>query len=208
MARITKPDFGHRRYRSAPKRRLHDSQRRWRRRVDWQLVSLIAIVFVASFVWLFPALEERTGLLDDVLDRASRGAWSSGIQVVDGNTVRRGGKPYRLVGYNAPEAGWHAHCAEERALATRATRRLQELVNASDVQLARVVCSCPPGTEGADACNYGRLCGRAPRGRPRRRVHPHRRRSRRALFVRCRIMPAAQGLVRGGRAEKIPSQPA
>jgi hypothetical protein len=38
--------------------------------------------FVASFVWLFPALDERGGTRDVPL----REVWSSGIQVVDGDT--------------------------------------------------------------------------------------------------------------------------
>lgn len=30
----------------------------------------------------------------------------------------------------------------------------------SDVELSLAACSCPPGTEGTRACNFGRLCGR------------------------------------------------
>jgi len=80
--------------------------------------------------------------------------------VVDGDTVRSGGETYRLVGYNTPESGRHARCSAERVLASKATSRLQELVGASDVELAPVACSCPPGTEGTQECNFGRSCGR------------------------------------------------
>ena len=56
--------------------------------------------------------------------------------------------------------GRHARCAQERALASKATHRLQEIVGSGDVELARVACACPPGTEGTADCNYGRLCGK------------------------------------------------
>lgn len=122
------------------------------------------LVFTAGFVWLLPALHERGGslkdLFDDVLDVSVPAPWSSGIHVVDGDTVRSGGRTYRLVGFNTPEQGTHARCWQERALASKAKDRLRELVDARDVALSRVSCACKPGTEGTDACNYGRLCGK------------------------------------------------
>jgi endonuclease YncB( thermonuclease family) len=80
--------------------------------------------------------------------------------VVDGDTVRSGGQVYRLVGIDTPESGQNARCAQERALADRATNRLRQLIAAGDVQLTRVACACKVGTEGTPKCNYGRLCGR------------------------------------------------
>jgi hypothetical protein len=157
MARILKPQFGCRPRRRSPSTPGAPPEKR--RRFDWQLVSLVAIVFVAGFVWLFPALDGRTGPLVSAPDAPSRGAWSSAIQVVDGDTVRRGGETYRLVGFNTPEQGIHAGCNAERVLASKATARLQDLVGASGVELARVACACPPGTEGTKRCNHGRLCG-------------------------------------------------
>lgn len=38
-------------------------------------------------------------------------------------------------------------------------RRLNELASAATLELKLVPCSCPPGTEGTDRCNYDRSCG-------------------------------------------------
>lgn len=81
------------------------------------------------------------------------------IEVVDGDTVRVGGRLVRLVGFDAPESGPRARCDDERRLADRATARLGALVAAGGVELRPVACSCRPGTEGTTACNHGRLCG-------------------------------------------------
>jgi endonuclease YncB( thermonuclease family) len=80
------------------------------------------------------------------------------IQVIDGDTVRANGHVYRLVGYDAPESGLEARCESERTLAARATSRLRQIVAAGGLRLERVPCACPPGTEGTQRCNYGRLC--------------------------------------------------
>jgi nuclease-like protein len=158
MARIVRPQFGSRHHKRTRHWSLGDAAAK-RRRVDWQLVSLVAIVFVASFVWLFPALDQRSGILTGPPAPSLQSVRAS-IHVVDGDTVRSGGETYRLVGYNTPEQGTRAHCAQERALASQAKDRLLALVAGSDVALARVSCACPPGTEGTSDCNYGRLCGR------------------------------------------------
>jgi endonuclease YncB( thermonuclease family) len=81
------------------------------------------------------------------------------IQVLDGDTIRAHGKIYRLVGFDTPEAGTGARCESERVLADRATARLQQIVAAGDIELKQIPCSCPPGTEGTQQCNHGRLCG-------------------------------------------------
>ena len=84
----------------------------------------------------------------------------SGIYVVDGDTIDALGKRVRLVGFDAPELGGHAHCGLERMLAARATSRLRQLIQLSnDIDLQIVDCSCRPGTGGTMACNYGRACG-------------------------------------------------
>src|SRR5262249_47976213 len=67
--------------------------------------------------------------------------------------------PYvRLVGLNAPETS-NAACPAEADLGARATRRLRELVKLSNLDFEYVRCSCPEGTQGTFACNYGRNCG-------------------------------------------------
>lgn len=74
--------------------------------------------------------------------------------------MRSEGQIFRLVGFNTPEFGLDAECASERALAAKATGRLQQLVKAGEPNLERVACACVPGTEGTRQCNHGRLCGR------------------------------------------------
>jgi endonuclease YncB( thermonuclease family) len=84
----------------------------------------------------------------------------SDIYVVDGDTIDVQGKRIRLIDFDAPELGQHAHCAIERMLAARAASRLRQIVKAGeDIDLQVVECSCRPGTEGTRACNYGRACG-------------------------------------------------
>jgi endonuclease YncB( thermonuclease family) len=81
------------------------------------------------------------------------------IEVVDGDTIRTGGRTFRLVGFDTPETGSRARCEPERTLAAAASRRLRQLIAAGGLDLERVACSCRPGTEGTLACNHGRLCG-------------------------------------------------
>jgi hypothetical protein len=52
MTRITKPEFGTRHYRPAPVPQLEDVPLWWQR-LDWLVLALAAIVFVACFIWLF-----------------------------------------------------------------------------------------------------------------------------------------------------------
>jgi endonuclease YncB( thermonuclease family) len=82
------------------------------------------------------------------------------IRVIDGDTIRvHHQKPnVRLVGFNAPETR-KAQCPSERALGDQATRRLRDLVRAGKLDFEFVACSCRPGTEGTQTCNYGRRCG-------------------------------------------------
>jgi hypothetical protein len=83
---------------------------------------------------------------------------SGAVQVVDGDTIRVRGWTVRLVGFDTPESGTQARCEGERNLAARATRRLRSLVTGGGPDLQIVRCSCPPGTEGTQRCNYGRAC--------------------------------------------------
>jgi len=90
-----------------------------------------------------------------------RGLRASDVRIIDGDTINvRGISPnVRLVGFNAPET-WRPSCTAERQVGERATARLSHLVrNAASIEFERVACSCRPGTEGTDRCNFGRLCG-------------------------------------------------
>ena len=80
------------------------------------------------------------------------------VEVLDGDTVRIAGEIFRLVGFDAPET-YRARCPSERELGNRATFRLRQLVADGGLDLERVPCSCPTGTEGTPRCNYGRSCG-------------------------------------------------
>lgn len=84
----------------------------------------------------------------------------SQFSVTDGDTIRLDGtaKGTRLVGFNAPES-IEPRCDAEGELGRRAKARLTELVSSANLELQMVPCSCPPGTEGTDKCNYGRSCG-------------------------------------------------
>jgi len=82
------------------------------------------------------------------------------VRVIDGDTIRvyHAQPNVRLVGFNAPETR-RAECDAEAELGARATRRLRDLIRAGHLDFIYVKCSCPEGTEGTFACNYGRDCG-------------------------------------------------
>jgi endonuclease YncB( thermonuclease family) len=82
------------------------------------------------------------------------------VRVIDGDTIRVYQKQpnVRLVGFNAPETR-RAVCDAERELGAKATRRVRDLIGDGSLDFEFVACSCPPGTEGTPACNYGRRCG-------------------------------------------------
>ncbi|MDX1922452.1 MAG: thermonuclease family protein [Alphaproteobacteria bacterium] len=83
---------------------------------------------------------------------------SQSVFVIDGDTVQSDHHHYRLLGFDTPEVGPRAHCAEEDALGKRASARLHEIVEAGEIKLVEHPCTCLPGTEGTSTCNYGRRC--------------------------------------------------
>jgi hypothetical protein len=82
------------------------------------------------------------------------------IRVIDGDTIRVYQKQPNvwLVGFNAPETR-RAASEAEREVGAKATRRVRDLVRDGNLDFQFVACSCPRGTEGTPACNYGRRCG-------------------------------------------------
>ena len=84
---------------------------------------------------------------------------SGAIQVIDGDTISARGQTVRLVGFDTPEPENLARCEAERTLAAKATAKLRQLVAGGGLDLSLVRCSCSTGTEGTQACNYGRACG-------------------------------------------------
>ena len=82
------------------------------------------------------------------------------VRILDGDTIRVFQKQpnVRLVGFNAPETR-RAVCEAERELGAKATRRLRGIVDAGNLDFEFAACACQPGTEGTQACNFGRRCG-------------------------------------------------
>lgn len=151
MTEIVRPDFrrpGPRKRRArAPRRRLFDT--------PIPVTLILGVSLAIAGLAMNPG-----GRLDFKRDAPLSVLPSSSIDVVDGDTVRSGGRLFRLVGFNTPETGDNAQCASERALGERATARLEELVAAGSTELERRPCACPPGAEGTEACNHGRLCAK------------------------------------------------
>lgn len=51
MAHLTKPHFGTRHHKPRPLEALSDPDKGWH--VDWLVVAVVTVVFVAGFFWLF-----------------------------------------------------------------------------------------------------------------------------------------------------------
>lgn len=83
----------------------------------------------------------------------------SQIVVIDGDTIdlQDGGPSVRLVGFDTPETH-RARCDKERAEGEKATDRLSALLRSAALEIQFVACACAPGTEGTQACNFGRRC--------------------------------------------------
>jgi endonuclease YncB( thermonuclease family) len=149
MSRVVHPEFEH-------GQRVEPYRPNFVRRTisRYQLIELFVIIGIILMVW--GALS--FGRVSTALGQPPSG-WveSVRLEILDGDSIRTGSQVYRLVGFNTPESG-HAQCPRERLLAAKATNRLQQLVASGALDLRRVPCACPRGTEGTGQCNYGRLC--------------------------------------------------
>lgn len=118
----------------------------WHKRYNWLNLIISLITLVALAVWCVVAFAASIDPKE--------------IRVIDGDTIRIYHKKpdVRLVGFNAPETR-RAQCEAEEELGARATRRLREIVSAGNLNFEFVPCACQPGTEGTNACNFGRRCG-------------------------------------------------
>jgi hypothetical protein len=151
MSRVVHYDFEHGKRLRAPRPNI------LRRAISrFQLIELSVVIGLILLLWGGVSL----GRVSATLISAPTG-WleSVRIEILDGDSIRTGKQVYRLVGFNTPESGDNANCERERILAAKATRRLEELVAGGGLDLRRVPCACPKGTEGTGQCNYGRLCG-------------------------------------------------
>jgi endonuclease YncB( thermonuclease family) len=82
------------------------------------------------------------------------------ITVVDGDTVRVGHDRYRMIGYDTPESSTPRRKvgSNERALAYKATERLQELLRSGPIDLTEKPCACSKKKRENGTCNYKRKC--------------------------------------------------
>lgn len=140
-----------------PRRALSREVRWWSRRFVRDF-ALVAALVLGAVVYAF--IQEKSFPNVGVSGFSSGSIVEDHFAVIDGDTIRFHGeaKGTRLVGYNAPETSG-ARCSKERELGNRATDRLRELVATADLTFEKVKCACQPGTEGTEACNYGRACG-------------------------------------------------
>jgi hypothetical protein len=159
----------------------------------YQIIELFVIIGAILLLWGGSSL----GPVSSALRNQAQSGWleSVRIDIIDGDSIRSGRQVYRLIGFNTPESGDSARCARERALAAEATRRLRELVAGGELDLRRVRCACPPGTEGTGQCNLRPAVRHAQSGWPGRRDDIDRRGPGRTIRLRSGILPAAQKLV-------------
>ena len=151
MSRVVHPEFEHgRRYVPSRPNILRRTISRY------QLVELFVIIGAIVLLWGGSSIAR----LPDAINAAQPLVWLDHfrIEILDGDSIRSGGDVYRLVGFNTPEGGANAGCPRERALSQAAKERLSRLVAGGGLDLRRVPCACPNGTEGTGRCKYGRFC--------------------------------------------------
>ncbi|NKM65306.1 thermonuclease family protein [Rhizobium leguminosarum bv. viciae] len=132
----------------------------WRRRLVRDSVVVALIIMVGLLYSVF-----ETGPVQSFVGAVGKSSHVMGpvdqaFSVTDGDTVHVVGERAgtRLIGFNTPEK-FSPQCEYERKLGERASSRLRELVKSPNLQLTKVPCACPSGSEGTDACNHGRSCG-------------------------------------------------
>jgi endonuclease YncB( thermonuclease family) len=140
------------------------SPRKRSRRFTYRQIKLIGCAIAMMAVMVGHVSRGNTDLLGFFENQPSAALAASAFNtqsfsITDGDTIRMSdGTPVRLVGFNAPET-FSPKCDVEAALGHRATARLKQLVASGQSSVIRMACSCRPGTEGTEKCNYGRSCG-------------------------------------------------
>lgn len=145
----------------SPLRTIRKARRSMRAAI-WIAVAVVAVIgaFNGLFETSGPSGSGRISSSPSV-DTGRTARSTPRFSITDGDTVKLHGrsKGTRLVGFNTPET-YRPRCDRELALGQQATLRLEALLrNADQVDLQLVACACPPGTQGTDACNFGRSCG-------------------------------------------------
>ncbi|MBY3177576.1 thermonuclease family protein [Rhizobium leguminosarum] len=132
----------------------------WRRRLVRDAVVVALIIMVGLLYSVFETRPVQSFLGAVGTSSNAMGPVDQEFSVTDGDTVHVVGERAgtRLIGFNTPEK-FSPQCESERKLGERASSRLRELVKSPNLQLTKVPCACPAGSEGTDACNHGRSCG-------------------------------------------------
>lgn len=102
------------------------------RQVGW-LVGPSALLLVAVLLLTQPNASPRS--VQSVTGPVP--VTAAALRVIDGDTVEFRGLSYRLTGFDTPEVR-HADCEAEKALGTRATARLQAMIDAAASMELRV----------------------------------------------------------------------
>lgn len=138
---------------------LQRARRRRKRKTTFKKIKSTIFVLIAVLFGTLALFDFGPG--PDTKAISNGPVSTSGLRVVDGDTVKlSSGASIRLVGFNTPET-YKPRCDRELQLGKQATARLKALVRgANSLDLDLVRCACKPGTEGTEACNFGRACGK------------------------------------------------